>query len=52
MYHLLKCVCGWENLAKPKQNKTIDEVIELKLCHNCRRKGQWEILSTNEKVWN
>ncbi|HEX5519385.1 MAG TPA: hypothetical protein VFX18_03000 [Candidatus Nitrosocosmicus sp.] len=52
MYHLIKCECGRENLAKPKLNKTIEQTIELKLCLQCRRKGQWKILSTNETLWN
>ena len=52
MYNLVKCECGVENLVKQKQNKTIEQIIEHKFCRNCRRKGQWKVLSTNEKIWN
>jgi|KBSMisStandDraft_5_1062788.scaffolds.fasta_scaffold59274_3 hypothetical protein len=52
MYHLIKCICGFENVAKPKWNKTIEQVIQERLCRNCRRKGQWKILSTDQSIWD
>jgi hypothetical protein len=47
LYPVVKCECGNKKVADPK-GKHIEQILRVKWCPNCRRRGYWRDLSDDE----
>lgn len=48
---IMKCSCGRKDVVGPKSGETTEQYIQ-RMCPNCRRKGQWRVLSEDESRWD
>ena len=48
----MKCSCGRKDVVRPKSGQTVENYLQTKLCLNCRKKGNWRILSEEEARWD
>jgi hypothetical protein len=47
LYPVIKCECGNKKVVDSR-NKHLEEILVLKWCPNCRRRGYWRPLSSDE----
>lgn len=52
MTKIMKCSCGMKDVVKPKRGQTVDQYLQTRKCQNCRRRGEWRILSDEEATWD
>jgi hypothetical protein len=51
LYPVIKCECGNKKVEDPR-GKPLEQILLLKWCSNCRRRGQWKSLSADEAIWD
>ncbi|HXT84890.1 MAG TPA: hypothetical protein VN704_11280 [Verrucomicrobiae bacterium] len=51
LYLVIKCQCGNRKVADPR-GKLTGEALQQKWCPNCRKRGFWRILSSDESRWD
>lgn len=51
IYPVIKCECGNKKVADPR-SKCLGEILVLKWCPSCRRRGYWRALSDDEDIWD
>ena len=51
LYPVIKCECGNRKVADTR-GKLTEEVLQQKWCPDCRKRGNWRILSSDEARWD
>jgi hypothetical protein len=51
LYPVIKCECGNRKVADPRGRLT-EEVLQQKWCPDCRKRGYWRVLSSDEARWD
>jgi hypothetical protein len=49
--HIIKCECGNKKVVDPR-DMPLEYILQHKWCPNCRRRGCWRALSSDEARWD
>lgn len=50
--HVMRCVCGMKSMIKPNRDETKEQYMRRRKCRNCRRVGEWKIMTEDEVTWD
>jgi len=49
--HIIKCECGNKKVVDPR-DIPLEYILQHKWCPNCRRRGCWRALSSDDAKWD